>query len=327
MFPALDIVRLLLLIATASLTAAAADPQVVLLWPNGAPGSEGATAEEAVRLSPAGEHVVSSIHRPSITLHLPAKDAATGAAVVIAPGGGHRELWMDHEGHNVAQWLSARGIAAFVLKYRLAREKGSTYTVDGHALADTRRAIRVVRSRASEWGIDRERVGVMGFSAGGELAALVSTRVEAGAEGATDPVERESSRPAFQVLVYPAIPRDMQLSKDTPPAFLVCGEKDRQNISQGLPELYLALKRAGASAELHVYAATGHGFGMRESNRGPSSGWPARFHEWLGATACCSASNAGRSRLRRLSVWIPARCRSGPPARRCGSPGVRQTAG
>jgi endo-1,4-beta-xylanase len=270
----------LLWLGTGSL-AAATEPPIVFLWPNGAPGSEGKPAEEAMRLSPTGERVVSGVHRPSLNVYLPSNDTATGAAVVIAPGGGHRELWTDHEGHNIAKWLSGHGVAAFVLKYRLAREKESTYTVEGHALADTQRALRVARSRAKEWGIDPERIGVMGFSAGGELAALASVRYTAASESATDPIEQQSSKPAFQALIYPAIPRDMPLSKDTPPAFLVCGENDRQNISQGLPELYLALKRAGASAELHVYAGVGHGFGMRETTKGAVASWTTRFHEWL----------------------------------------------
>jgi endo-1,4-beta-xylanase len=131
---------------------AAAEPQAILLWPNGAPGSEGKTdegkaSEEAVRLNEYGEHIVSGIHHPSITPYLPSKDKSTGAAVIIAPGGGHKELWMDHEGYNVAKWLSEHGVAAFILKYRLAREQGSTYTIDGNALADMKRATRVVRSR------------------------------------------------------------------------------------------------------------------------------------------------------------------------------------
>ena len=264
-----------------SVVAAAGEPPVALLWPNGAPGSDGKVAEEVTRLSSGGERVVSSVHRPSLTVYLPSKESATGAAVVIAPGGGHRELWTDHEGHNLAKWLSSRGVAGLVLKYRLAREKDSTYTVEGHALADTQRAIRLARSRAAEWGIDPDRIGVMGFSAGGELAALASVRYQAAGENPTDPIERQSSKPAFQALIYPAIPRDMPLSKETPPAFLACGENDRQNISQGLPELYLALKRAGASAELHVYAGVGHGFGMRETTKGAVAAWPARFHEWL----------------------------------------------
>jgi len=126
-----------------------------------------------------------------------------------------------------------------------------------------------VRARAAEWGINPSRIGVMGFSAGGELAALAAVS--------------PSDTPAFQALIYPAIPRDMKLSKETPPAFLVCGENDRQNISQGLPELYLALKRAGASAELHVYSGVGHGFGVRDSNRSAVGAWLVRFHEWLDA--------------------------------------------
>jgi endo-1,4-beta-xylanase len=266
--------------------AVAAEPQTILLWPDGAPGSErknsaGKIPEEVVRVNENGEHIVSGIHHPSITAYLPAKDKSAGAAIVIAPGGGHRELWMDHEGYNVAKWLSDHGVAAFVLKYRLAREPGSTYTVEGSALPDIKRAIRLVRSRALQWGLDPERIGVMGFSAGGELAALAATRVDAGTAAATDLVEHESSKPAFQALLYPAVPHDVNLSKETPPAFLACGEDDRQDIAQGLPELYLALKRAGVSTELHVYAGVGHGFGVRESNGPPVSGWTQLFLEWL----------------------------------------------
>lgn len=262
--------------------AAAAEPEVVALWPNGAPGSEGKSGDEVVRVTDQGERVVRNVHNPSLTLYLPSKQNATGAAVVIAPGGGHREMWTDHEGHNIARWLSEHGVAGLMLKYRLAREEGSTYTVEEHALADTQRSIRLARHRASEWGLDPERIGVMGFSAGGQLAALAAVRYDAGDSAATDPIDRQSSRPAFQALIYPAIPRDMQLTKETPPAFLLCGENDRQNISQGLPELYLALKRAEVSAELHVYAGVGHGFGMRERNKGPVGDWAARFHEWMG---------------------------------------------
>jgi len=261
--------------------AGASGPEVILLWPKGAPGSEGKGGAEAVRIAaPGGDHVVSNVHQPSVTLYLPPKEKATGAAVVIAPGGGHNSLWMDHEGYNIASWLSEHGVAGFVLKYRLARENGSTYTIEGTSLADTQRAIRLVRSRAGEWGVSPDRVGVMGFSAGGELAALAATRFDP-VEGAADPIDQLSAKPSFQALIYPAIPRDMKLSKDTPPAFLACGENDRPNISQGLPELYLALKKAGASAELHVYSGVGHGFGLRASTKGPVALWPERFHQWL----------------------------------------------
>jgi acetyl esterase/lipase len=262
---------------------AAVEPEAVLLWPSGAPGSEGKTAEEATRVSPQGDHIISGVHRPSITVYLPSKEKATGAAVVIAPGGGHSELWVDHEGYNVAKWLAERGVAGFVLKYRLAREKGSTYTVEGTALGDTQRAIRLIRSKAAEWGVRVDRVGVMGFSAGGELAALAGTRYDDGDAKAADPVERQSSKPAFMALLYPAIPKEMRLSKETPPAFLACGENDRQDISQGLPELYLAMKKAGMSAELHVYTGVGHGFGLRETTKGPVAQWPSRFLEWMDA--------------------------------------------
>jgi acetyl esterase/lipase len=270
-------VSLVLLLAGSALAQSAP----ILLWPNGAPGSEGKTAGETVRINENGEHIVSSVNRPSITPYVPAKDNATGAAVIIAPGGGHRELWMDHEGYNVARWLSDHGVAAFVLKYRLARENGSTYTVEGTELADIQRAVRLVRSRASEWGVDPQRIGVMGFSAGGELAALASARYEVGKAGAPDPIDRESSKPAFQALLYPAIPQNMTLSKQTPSAFLVCGEDDRPDIAQGLAQLYLSLKQAGVSTELHVLAHTGHGFGVRPANRPPVSDWPQLFLEWL----------------------------------------------
>jgi len=271
--PTCSIVSLIFLLASVLAMAAGPEPKIVLLWPEGAPGSEGKTAPEATRLTPDGEHIVSSVHRPSITLFLPPKESATGAGVIIAPGGGHSELWMDHEGYNEARWLSAHGVAGFVLKYRLAREKGSTYTVEGNALADIQRAIRVVRTNAAEWGVKPGRIGVMGFSAGGEVAALAATRYH------DDPANDD--KPSFQALLYPAIPADMRLSKDTPPAFLACGENDRQNIAQGLPELYLAMKRAGASAELHVFAGVGHGFGLRDRTRGPVSGWIQLFYGWL----------------------------------------------
>jgi acetyl esterase/lipase len=261
----------------------AADPQWIVLWPNGAPGSEGKTGGETVRTTPQGEHVLANVHRPSVGVILPSKETATGAAVVIAPGGGHSELWADHEGLNVAHWLADHGVAGVVLKYRLAREKGSTYRIEVESLADMQRAIRTVRSRAAEWNINPDRIGLMGFSAGGEIAALAATRFDAGSLDAGDPIDRLSSKPAFQALLYPALPKDMQLSKETPPAFLACGENDRKDISEGLPELYLALKKAGAVAELHVYTGVAHGFGVRSSTKGAVASWPSRFLDFLEA--------------------------------------------
>jgi acetyl esterase/lipase len=256
-------------------------PTEILLWPNGAPGSEGKTGPEKVRIAEGGDHVISSIHRPSITPYLPSAQNATGVAVIIAPGGGHSELWIDHEGYNPAAYFQSKGIAAFVLKYRLAREPNSTYTVDKEELADMQRAIRLVRSRAKEWGIDTARVGVMGFSAGGELAALAAMRFDSVKVNASDPVDGQSSRPNFQALLYPGNSGRFLVAQNAPPVFLVGGYKDRPDISEGVAKVYLKYKEAGVPAELHIYEAVGHGFGMRPTNKGAVTGWPDRFMEWL----------------------------------------------
>jgi acetyl esterase/lipase len=263
-----------------------------LLWPAGAPGSPQTAPPEKTRVTPGGDHVVSGISQPSITPFFPAPGYANGVAVIIAPGGGHSELWISHEGYNVARSLQQQGIAAFVLKYRLAREPGSTYTIEGTEVGDMQRAIRLVRSRAAENKIDPARIGVMGFSAGGELALLASTHSDEGAAAAADPVDRQSSRVAFQALLYPAIPKDLPISAKTPPAFLVCGEKDRPDISTGLPKLYLALKEAGVPAELLVFAGIGHGFGIRDSNPAGVSNWPELFVDWLGAEGILPAKKS-----------------------------------
>jgi acetyl esterase/lipase len=259
----------------------ASEHEVRLLWPNGAPGTPVNVGKEMVRLTDRGEQIVSNVHAPAVTVYLPVHGKRTGTSVIVIPGGGHTELWMDHEGYRVADFLANHGIAAFVLKYRLARARGSPYTVEGHALADVQRAIRLVRSQAARWQLDPRRVGVMGFSAGGELAALAASRYDSGAPGSADPVERPSSRPSFQALLYPAIPLGLKFSPETPPAFLLGGAEDEPPISQGLAELYLALRRAGGHAELHLYEGVGHGFGLRADNTGPSAEWPQRFLEWL----------------------------------------------
>jgi formylglycine-generating enzyme required for sulfatase activity/acetyl esterase/lipase len=260
---------------------AVGEPKEILLWPGDAPGSAGKTGPEKVRIAEGGDHVISSIHRPSITPYLPGAAEGTGAAVIIAPGGGHTELWIDHEGYNPAKWLRAHGVAAFVLKYRLAREPGSTYTIDGEELADMQRAIRMVRSRAKEWGIDTSRIGVMGFSAGGEVAALSAMRFDEGHAQAADPIDRQRSRPDFQALIYPGGSSRFEVVKDAPPIFLVGGYKDRSDIAEGIAEIYLKYKRAGIPAELHIYANVGHGFGMRPTNTGAVTGWISRLLEWM----------------------------------------------
>ena len=256
-------------------------PPVIPLWPGGTPGAAPHGGAETVRTTDSGEHIVSNVHVPSVTAYLPLDSKADSAAVIVIPGGGHQELWMDHEGYRVAEYLAARGIAAFVLKYRLARAKGSVYTVNGHALPDVQRAIRLVRSEAAQWHIDPQRIGVMGFSAGGELAALAAASSEVGA--ADDPVDRQSSRPDFQALLYPAVPSGLTFSSQSPPAFLLAGNQD-EPISQRVAQLYLEMRRAGARAELHIYEGVGHGFGLRSSNSGPVAAWPQRFVDWLEAS-------------------------------------------
>jgi len=260
---------------------AAQQPTEIPLWPSGAPGSEGKTGPESVTTSQSGELSVSSVHNPSLTPYLPAAGKGTGTAILVIPGGGHRMLAITHEGYNVAEWLRDRGIAAFVLKHRLAREAESTYKIDVESFADTQRAIRLIRSRAQEWNIDGSRLGALGFSAGGELVNMAAARPDEGNASAEDPVNRASSRLNFQALIYPGRSGDIQPTKETPPAFLAAAYNDRQDISEGLAEAYLRFKRAGASAELHIYSTGGHGFGLRASNQRPVGAWMLRFEEWL----------------------------------------------
>jgi endo-1,4-beta-xylanase len=257
-------------------------PKEIVLWPNGAPGSEGKAEPELQVKNAAGEITsVSRVHRPSLTPYLPAPDKANGCAVLVIPGGGHRVLAIQHEGYNVGEWLRERGIAAFVLKHRLARETNSAYQIEVHALADTQRAMRLINSRAAEWRVDPKRLGVMGFSAGGELAWLVSARNDGGLADAKDAVDKFGCRPAFQALVYPGRSGDIQPAKGMPPAFLCAGYGDRKDIAEGLAEVYLRFKRAEVPAELHLYSNAGHGFGLRAANKGPHAAWPERFVEWL----------------------------------------------
>ncbi len=255
-------------------------PKEILLWPKGAPGSEGKTGEEKIVTNAAGERSVSGIHKPSITPYIPETNN-TGAAIIIAPGGGHSVLAIDHEGYNPARWLADHGIAAFVLKYRLAKEAGSTYTVDGNELQDIQRAIRLVRSHAAEWHIDTARIGVMGFSAGGELAGLAGMRYDNGMANAADAVDQLSAHPAFEALIYPGNSARFEVTKNTPPTFIACGYNDRPDISQGMAQLYLKYKEANVPAELHIYSNVGHGFGLRNTNKGAVAEWPQQLFDWM----------------------------------------------
>lgn len=272
-----------LALGTVAVSFAAAERPVVPLWPSGAPGSE-ARRHEPEKVTGSN---VSNIHHPSLTVYLPSKDKATGGAVIVAPGGGHARLAIQHEGYNVAQWLADHGVAAFILKYRLGKDDATPantpppYQFDVHGLADGLRAIRLVRSRAQEWNVNPAAVGILGFSAGGEIAALASLRSDAGNPDAPDPIDRVSSKPDFHGLIYPGKSHLIQPTRDSPPVFLACGYGDRPDISEGLAKVYLLFKQAGVPAELHIYAGAGHGFGVRETNKSPAGAWIARFHEWL----------------------------------------------
>jgi acetyl esterase/lipase len=257
----------------------------LLLWPNGAPGSEGVHEKEVWQPVTDGFHRVKNIHAPSITVFLPPEEKATGVAFVICPGGGHNYLVMDLEGASVAKILNDMGIAAFILKSRLANTPGYNYKVDVHSLGDAQRAIRLVRSRAQEWHVDRARVGIMGFSAGGAIAALAETSAVAAVNpSAVDPIDRESSRPNFAVLAYPGgKPAELTYTKDAPPTFIVVNNDDP--LAPASMEYAGLLRKAGVPVELHVYNRGGHGFGMTGRTPAfaqlPVSGWPARFQEWM----------------------------------------------
>lgn len=264
------------------LTFAVERREEIRLWPNGAPGSEGETAPEVSQASdnPKLPKRFTVVHYPSIYVFLAPKEKANGMAVVIAPSGGHSQLVMEKEGYDIAGWLNKNGIAGFVLKYRLARAQGSHYTVPGNALPDAARAMRMVRSRAKEWGIDPARIGFMGFSAGGEVAALMETRFDAGNDSSSDPIDRTSSRPDFAVVVYPGFrPGTITVPKDAPPSFLVCADDDRSHVVTTV-NLYLDLEKQGVSSEMHIYSSGGHGFGMKESTL-PVASWPDRLMQWM----------------------------------------------
>ncbi len=256
----------------------------IKLWPNGAPGSEGQTSPETWNPSTDGFHRVTNINDPSMFVFLPPKAKANGTAVVICPGGSHQYLVMDLEGSLVAGKLNEMGIAAFILKSRLAKAPGSKYTVQGHSLPDAQRAIRIIRSRAAEWGIRTDRVGIVGFSAGGELAAWAETMFSAVQTKPADPIDRQSSRPDFAVLGYPALGGDSPtVVKDTPPTFLVVADDDR--FAGATAAYYSKLKAQGVPAELHIYARGGHGVGMTGRTPAfrelPMSHWPEQLQAWL----------------------------------------------
>ncbi len=255
-----------------------AGAQQIALWPDGAPGAEQRRAEA----EKVDNTYVSNVHNPSLTVVRANPRHANGAAVIIVPGGGHRMLVFQNEGMVAAKSLNRAGVTAFVLKYRLARDQGSTYSIENDAAADLRRAVRWVRAHAADYGVDPHRLGVMGFSAGGELVSLVADNPEPSPPLRPDAIDKLSARPDFQVLVYPGpLGSPAKAAQNAPPAFIVAGSNDKCCMPPALG-LYQQLVGAGVSAELHLYADTDHAFNMgQRSERLSDVHWPDRLADWL----------------------------------------------
>lgn len=250
---------------------------VINLWPNGAPGFE----QRKDIPEQAASYWVKNINNPSLTVFLPPKEKATGAAVILCPGGGFKELGFVPEGIEAAAFFNRIGVAAFALKYRLPREPGSVYNMS-HPRQDGLRAMRLVRSRAAEWGIDPNRIGMVGFSAGGEVVSMTSFGDTAGDANATDPIDKISARPDFIVEIYPGgagIPQ--ALPPNAPPAFLlVANDDDHTNAVVDIFRLYRA---ARIPVEVHVFAKGAHAFNMgTRSKLATIKGWPQRLADWMG---------------------------------------------
>jgi len=253
-------------------------PAVIPLWPNGAPGFEQLRNEP----EQAKDYWVRHITNPTLTVFLPAKDKANGAAVVVCPGGGHRLLVWTAEGIDPAKYLTNLGFTVFVLKYRLGRDTLSPFKIEVHARQDGLRAMRLVRSLAAAYGIDAKRVGIMGFSAGGEVVDMVTFGPNAADANAADPTDRFTARPNFVIQIYPGplfIPDT--IPKDTPTTFLLAANDD-PCCSVSLMRLLNAYRAAKAPVEAHLYTQGAHGFNMGYRSKLRSiSTWPDRLTDWL----------------------------------------------
>jgi acetyl esterase/lipase len=267
--------------------AAAEKPLTVDVWPGAAPGEKGDIGEEKLLPNQGGKPVqrLSNVSKPTVAVYKPEKDKDTGAAVLICPGGGYSILAMDLEGEEIAQWLNSIGVTGIVLKYRVpARKDRPKHEAP---LQDAQRAISLVRSHAKEWGIAPERIGILGFSAGGHLAAAASTNFDKRHYDPIDAVDKIDCRPDFTVLVYPAylmakdggLSPEIRVDAKTPPTFFVHANDDGISAANSVT-MYLALRGVKVPAELHIYASGGHGFGLRPTSHA-SSTWPQRCEQWM----------------------------------------------
>jgi gluconolactonase len=262
--------------------ARASDQMVLDLWPGRAPGETGKAVEEKSKVETWGRSVT-NITKPTLTVYRPAKEKDAGAALIIAPGGAFRFLAIEHEGDNVAQWCNTIGVTGIVLKYRVPRRPDHPQA----ALQDGQRAVSLVRSKAQEWRIDPDRIGMIGFSAGGGVTGYAMLNADKRAYKEVDDVDKVSCRLNFAVIIYSSLQLasgdlkgpEPTVGKDTPPTFLAVAHDDF--LVADTVNSYLALKKAGVPAELHVYAAGGHGFGLRASNPPPANDWTARLEAWM----------------------------------------------
>jgi acetyl esterase/lipase len=255
------------------------EPQVIPLWPNGAPGFEDRRNEP----EQAKDYWVRNIHNPSITVFPAPKEKANGAAMLIVPGGGHRELVFNAEGVEPAKYLNDLGVTCFVLKHRLARETNSPYSLQIHPKQDAQRAMRLIRSRAAEWNLDTNRIGVLGFSAGGEVVAMLVYSPTAGDPNASDAIDRMNCRADFQISIYPGplgVPTG-EIPADAPPAFFLVANDDNSHVGPVIAQLD-KYRQAKRPVEVHLYARGGHGFNLGNRSKLASiKTWPQRMADWL----------------------------------------------
>jgi acetyl esterase/lipase len=268
-------------------------PLVLDVWPGKAPGETGEIgAEKLLEAKPNDKKPVqrlTNVTKPTLTVYRPAKDKDTGVAVVIAPGGGYNILAWDLEGVEVAGWLNSIGVTGIVLKYRVPRRSFDPKEgAPRGAWQDAQRAMSLVRSKASEWNIDPKRIGMLGFSAGGNLTATLATNYQHRKYEPIDDIDKVSCRPDFAVLIYGAylaekgkdqVRGDLPLTKETPPTFLAFASNDGVTVDSSVA-FYMALRKAGIPAEMHAYATGGHGFGLRPTGL-PCATWPKRCEEWM----------------------------------------------
>ncbi len=280
----------LLLLSSSGVTA---QPTTINVWPGKVPGEKGKIGEEKVlppRPNSRKVKRITNVTKPTLTIYRPKKEKDTGAAVVICPGGGYSILAWDLEGTEVAEWLNSIGVTGIVLKYRVPRRPDAPRgTPPKQPLMDAQRAMSLVRSKAKEWEIDPNRIGILGFSAGGHLAVHTSTNWDKRAYKAIDKVDKVSCRPNFAILIYPAyltnrkdpkkLNPEFRVTKRTPPMFLALAADVRVHAANSIA-LSKALKKLGIATSLNVYEKGGHGFGLRKSDF-PCSRWPERCEAWL----------------------------------------------